>query len=96
MSEKIRKLQKEIEAEKVKMSRCCHNFGKVFYNPEIVKEGYGVKQDGAGSDPHWTYEGYRDVEKPRWTRVCGLCGYEQHTYKQKNVVIEEKKEPDFS
>jgi len=30
--------------------------------------------------------GYRDVTVPRWTRVCALCGKEEHTYKQKPIV----------
>jgi len=93
MNDKIKELQKQIEAEQRKIANCKHEWGEVFSNPEIVKEGYGSVQDGAGSDPHWSYEGYRDVEKPRWTRKCNLCGTEEHTCKQKPII--KGLEPDF-
>lgn len=86
MNEKIRRLQSDIESERKRINDCKHDFKKPFYNPETVKEGYGSVQDGAGSDPHWSYAGYRDVNKPRWTRVCQFCGYEQHTYTQKPII----------
>jgi len=86
MNENIKRLQEQIEAEKRKISNCKHDFGNAFYNPETVKEGYGSVQDGRGSDPHWSYAGYHDVQKPRWTRKCKECGYEQHTDKQKPII----------
>jgi len=84
--DKIAQLQHEIEVEKLKISKCKHVFGNTYYNPTIIKEGYGSVQDGAGSDPHWSYIGYKDVEKPRWTRKCKLCGYEDHTDKKKPII----------
>jgi len=63
MNDKIREFQKQIEEEKRKISKCKHDFDKSFYNAEPIKEGYGSVQDGAGSDPHWSYAGYRDVKK---------------------------------
>jgi hypothetical protein len=86
MNDNIKRLQEQIEAEKRKISNCKHDFDKAFYNAEIVKEGYGSVQDGAGSDPHWSYERYRDVQKDRWTRKCKTCGFEQHTHSQKPIV----------
>lgn len=86
MNENIKRLQEQIEAEKRKISNCKHDFGNAFYNPETVKEGYGSVQDGRGSDPHWSYAGYHDVQKDRWTRKCKACGYEQHTDKQKPII----------
>ncbi len=41
-----------------KISKCNHIFEKPFYNPEKYMKGYGSVQDGCGSDPHWSYEGY--------------------------------------
>jgi hypothetical protein len=93
MNDKIKELQKQIELEKSKMANCNHTFGKPFYNPDTKKEGYGSVQDGAGSDPHWSFEGYHDVEVPRWTRKCE-CGFEEHTYKRKDIVV--GSEPDFN
>lgn len=86
MNEKIKRLKEEIEAEQQKILNCKHEFSAAFYNPETVKEGYGLVQDGAGSDPHWSYAGYRNVQKDRWTRECIFCGFEEHTNKQKPII----------
>ncbi len=93
MNNKIKDLQEQIKAEERKILNCRHDFKTAFYNPEVVKEGYGSVQDGAGSDPHWSFAGYHDVNKPRWTRECKLCGHEQHTYNQKPIITGQ--EPDF-
>lgn len=85
-NDKIIQLQREIEAEKAKMNSCNHIWGDPFSNPETIQEGYGSVQDGAGSDPHWSYEGYRPKVIPRWTRKCTLCGKEEHTYKTEAVI----------
>jgi len=86
MNEKIRQLEADIEKERKKISNCNHIFGKSFYNPEKYMKGYGSVQDGAGSDPHWSYAGYTEAEKPRWTRICSECGYEQHAYEQQPII----------
>ncbi len=86
MNDTIKKLQEQIKAEERKIANCKHDWSKSFYNPETVKEGYGSVQDGKGSDPHWRFAGYRDVQKDRWTRRCNYCGHEEHTYNQKPIV----------
>ena len=86
MNQNIKRLQDEIEAEKRKISNCKHIFNNSFYNPEKKLEGYGSVQDGAGSDPHWSYAGYHEVDNPRWTRICKYCGFEQHSYSQKPII----------
>lgn len=86
MNKKIRQLEAEIEFERNRISKCNHIFDKPFYNPEKYMKGYGSVQDGAGSDPHWSYEGYSEAEKPRWTRICIECGYDEHTYKKEPVI----------
>lgn len=86
MNDTIKNLQEQIKAEERKIANCKHDFGKPLYNPETVKEGYGSVQDGKGSDPHWRFAGYRDVQKDRWTRRCNYCGHEEHTYNQKPIV----------
>ena len=92
-TERIKQLQHEIESEKRKIYNCEHIFGKPYYNPEKVMEGYGSVQDGAGSDPHWSYAGYREVEVSRWSKKCSKCGFEKHTFSKKPIIIGE--EPDF-
>lgn len=86
MNERIRQLNAEIELERSRISNCIHEFEKPFYDPEKYKKGYGSVQDGAGSDPHWSFAGYTDAEKPRWTRTCKKCGFEEHTYEQKPII----------
>jgi hypothetical protein len=94
MNDKIRQLQDEIEREKRKISNCRHNFGEAFFNPETVREPYGFRVTGRGSDMWSEPEGYNDVKKDRWTRVCKTCGKEEHTNKQKPVITNYK--PDFN
>lgn len=93
INDRIKTLQKEIEFETQRIKNCDHVFGTPFYNPYIEKEPYGFHVVGQGSDIWTEAEGYRDVTKQRWTRICTKCGFEQHTTKQKAVVI--KEEPDF-
>ncbi|MFA6569684.1 MAG: hypothetical protein WCT77_00400 [Bacteroidota bacterium] len=84
--EKIEQLKREIAQSESKMANCKHDFATPIYDAETVKEGYGSVQDGAGSDPHWSYAGYRDVQKDRWSRECKICGKKEYTYKQEPVI----------
>lgn len=93
MNDRIRELQEQIAREKDMITNCSHDYGEPFSNPEKVREPYGIKTVGRGSDIWSEPEGYRDVEKPRWTRICRKCGNEQHTTKQKPIVSDYK--PDF-
>jgi hypothetical protein len=92
-TDKIKELQEQIRSEERKIANCKHTFGKAFYNPETVSEGYGYRQVAHGSDVWGEFQGYHDVEKPRWTRKCTECGYEEHTKKQKAIIVGQ--EPDF-
>ncbi len=89
-AERIQQLQQEIENAKSRISKCQHIFKDAIFDPETVKEGYGSVQDGAGSDPHWSYEGYRDVQKDRWSRECEKCGKKEYTYSQEPVIVGHK------
>ena len=84
--QQIEKLQKDLENLKAQQSNCKHDFKAAIFDPETVKEGYGSVQDGAGSDPHWSYAGYHDVQKDRWSRECKLCGKKEYTYEQEPVI----------
>ena len=86
MNNKIKELQREIDTERSRIQNCKHDFGKVCFDPETIMEGYGSVQDGAGSDPHWSYEGYRPTEKNRWSRKCKICGNTECTYKQEPII----------
>jgi hypothetical protein len=92
-TDKIKELQRQIEAEQHKINNCVHKYGEPFYNPETVKEGYGSVQVGSGSDPWWDFAGYRDVKVDRWTKKCTLCGHEIHTRSTKPII--KGFEPDF-
>jgi len=93
MNDKIRDLQKQIEDEKQKISRCKHDFDKAFSNPEDIIVPYGSRMVKHGSDIWYESEGFKHVDKPRWTRKCKLCGFEEHAYSQKPIVS--GYEPDF-
>lgn len=94
MNENIRRLNADIQKEEQTIRDCDHRFLKPFSNPETTREPYGYKLVPQGSDAWGEPEGYRNVIKPRWTRICKLCGHEQHTYTQKPIVS--GREPDFS
>lgn len=94
MNDNIKRLQAKIEAEQKKVQNCSHKFGEATYNPYIRKEPYGFKTVGHGSDVWTEPAGYMDVKKDRWTRVCTICGKEEHTDKKVAVVSNYK--PDFT
>lgn len=87
MNNKIKELQKQISEEQDKIRKCKHIFDKVFYNPETVRKPYGYKTVAQGSDVWMEPQGYHDVEESRWTRICKICGYEQHTNKQEPIIV---------
>lgn len=84
--EKIEHLQREIKRAQDLIKNCKHSFKKPIYDPETVKKGYGSVQDGRGSDPHWSYEGYSDKKVDRWSRECAICGFKEYTGKQEAVI----------
>lgn len=92
MNERLRQeqLRMELAQSEARMKKCIHVFDEPIFDPETVKEGYGSVQDGAGSDPHWSYAGYHDVLKPRWSRECKLCGKIEYTYEQEPVITGHK------
>lgn len=87
---KLAELQKQIDEIKKRQATCSHNFGEPFYNPEKVMEPYGHKLVTQGSDAWGEPQGWHEVSKDRWTRVCTICEYEQHTSKQEAVIKEYK------
>lgn len=79
--DRINALELDLAAARAEQDRCSHEWGPVTTETRYRKEGYGSKQDGAGSDPHWTYEGYRNVPYTIHVRVCLKCGLRQETEK---------------
>jgi hypothetical protein len=92
-TEEIKLLQEQIDQRKKEIANCKHIFGKPVYNPEIIKVPYGIHMQGHGSDVWGEPDGYRDESYSRWTRTCSICGKEEHTNKQKDIVV--GREPDF-
>lgn len=84
--EKAEQLRNEIDRLNNQMKNCVHDFKDPIYDPEKVMVGYGSIQDGAGSDPHWSYEGYKEKEKARWSRECKICGHKEYTYTKEPIV----------
>jgi hypothetical protein len=93
MNNRIKQLQQEIEQEQSKIRSCKHDFSEPKYDPETVTESYGYKAVVMGSDVWGEPEGYRQVQKPRWSRKCSVCGFIQYTYEQETVVV--KTQPKF-
>lgn len=89
-------LRTKVEADQVKCNHPWNDHDKapVIYDPITVTEGYGSKLVGKGSDVWSEYEGYRDVEKPRWKRTCPLCGKVEYTYDTGTQNVDTG--PDFS
>jgi hypothetical protein len=56
-------------------------------------EADGYKLVGHGSDPYPEATGFHKVQKPRWTRICKLCGHHEYTEKKRPIIVGE--EPDF-
>lgn len=94
LTEQLQEAKNKAKELENKIANCKHEFSKhPAYDPDTKQEPYGSVQDGKGSDPHWSPEGYKTVEVPRWSRSCIFCGHKQYTFKQKSVVT--KTEPDF-
>ena len=83
----IERLKKQIESEQRKINSCNHSFKAAVYNPETVREPYGSHLVNQGSDVWCEPDGYRDVEKNRWTKTCINCGFSVHTYKTQPIVV---------
>jgi len=83
MSDKIRELQRQIDNERNRMSRCHHDFGEPFDNPEKTRVVSGYETIRQGVDSWQQPSSWRDKYIQRWTRTCKKCGYEQHTKKSR-------------
>jgi len=93
-TEEKAKLLKELQEIETKISNCRHIFHDPIFDPETIMVGYGSVQDGAGSDPHWSFAGYEPKQRDRWSRECKVCGHKEYTYEQKPIVVGMK--PNFN
>ena len=84
--QQIDKLTQELAKARHNMNTCEHVFHTPKHDPETISVGYGCVQDGSGSDPHWSYAGYRDEKKDRWSRECKKCGLIEYTYELEPVI----------
>ena len=80
MNQAIRILEEQIKIEKLKISKCDHDFHQHFHNLETIT------CEDPWNDPFWTTEGKYEMKKERWTRICKNCGLEQHTYTLKPII----------
>lgn len=87
---RISQLESQIEQVKREQATCQHVWGKPFSNPEKKKEEFCDGSIASTQGIHLNYRrSFRDVEVPRWTRVCTKCELEQHSYEQQNVAVPE-------
>jgi hypothetical protein len=88
---KMERLLEEVRQEQQAMDNCSHgDWTEAKFDPEEIREPYGSRQVGAGSDPYWEPEGYTTKEKPRWSRECKKCGKIEYTYTQDPVIVGHK------
>lgn len=83
--QEIENAQSRIEQLRKEIANCKHDWKNVIFDPETVKEPYGYKTVGQGSDVWTEPTGYHDVQKNRWSRECKTCGHKEYTYTQEAV-----------
>lgn len=88
--EKIAELQAQIKQHEQAMQNCRHDFKDPIYDPETTREPYGYKMQAQGSDVWSVPEGYKDVQKDRWSRECKICGKKEYTYDQEPIITGRK------
>lgn len=93
MNDRIKELQREIEAEKHKISNCNHKWGEPYENKYTTREPYGTKMVRMGVDIWYEPTGYHDVNHTRWAIKCKSCGTIKYTDKTKPII--KGFEPDF-
>jgi hypothetical protein len=88
--EEIENLQEKIKSLQTQMSYCKHIWKYAKYDPKTVREPFGFKHEGHGSDVFLVADGYRNVSKPRWSRECKECGKIEYSYTEEVVSVEKK------
>ena len=84
--QEIEEHQARIKALNQQIANCHHDFKDAIYDPDVVKEPYGFKTVGQGSDIWTEPTGFHDVSKARWSRECKKCGYKQYTTKSEPII----------
>ena len=70
----LRELHKE-------QANCCHEWGEVEFDPEIIKEPrFETKWQGVDCWP--CIVGYTEKQEERWSRTCKKCGKVEYTKEQ--------------
>ena len=88
--EEIRnRYERELENMRREQSTCNHEWEKVKYDPEIVKEPqYEMTWKGVDCWP--SIVGYAEKKIDRWSRTCKNCGKVEYTKEQRAVKYEPK------
>ena len=83
IQDEIRELERRLIKLKVQQARCEHEWGETKYTPYTAKqERILIGQYETHGVDMWPRSVFDDVECPRWTRECKVCGVVQHTEKQ--------------
>jgi hypothetical protein len=96
MNQKILDLQKQIADEEAKIRTCKHSFGNPEYDPYETSVPANYKLEGHGSDVYTVADGYRQVSKDRWKRVCTQCGEIQYSEKTEIIVTSSEQRPIYN
>lgn len=71
------------------VSNCRHQWGNPVYDPIIIPGGYDPGDPPGTMGIDWRGPtSWPEQRKPRWKRVCGVCGMEQYTTNTTKTVSE--------
>jgi hypothetical protein len=90
LNDQLQESLRKVEEIKKQIANCAHNFDDPKYDPETERQAYGYKMEKQGSDVWGVPEGYKDVQVPRWSRECLICGHKEYTKEQETVSITKK------
>lgn len=86
IQDKIDSLKREIKQWEYKQSNCVHIWLSPKYDPEIKYEEYALPGQYDTQGIHmWPRTSTREVQVPRWSRTCSLCGATEYTFAQKET-----------
>ena len=76
--ESVRELRELDQLIKDIEETCMHEWSDPFFDPiRVVEPKYKIAYQG--SDAHPGLDGFEEVQKDSWTRICNECGKEEHT-----------------
>jgi hypothetical protein len=92
LSEKVKRLEKELLATRNAIAQCNHSFSPPTPTEKEVRTRQFIRYEDHGSDPEPIYEYIKRIEHG-WTRSCDQCGFSEYTAHSKPII--RGSEPDY-